>query len=381
MSKILSAILCLIVLAGRAQDSLIQIVFTSDVHYGITRAHFRDADSVQADVVNKAMLAAIDQLPAQVLPADEGVAAGSRINYLDALVITGDIANREEKGIQCAATSWMQFSTDYTGDLTTRDSRHQPTACWLTTGNHDVSNALGYCRPTDPARDASSLAGIYNWMLHPARKRTKADYNYATDKIHYSKDIGGIHFLFVNLWPDSAERHWIKEDLGTIKPGTPVLLFTHSMPDVEGRFFINPNGQHTINDSDKFENLLMEQFKDGPYADQPALIEQRSLVAFLKAHPAIKAWFHGHSNYNEFYDWHGPDKDLDLPCFRVDSPMKGKLSAKDETRLSFQLITIDPRTKTMTIRECLWNTSPEDPSLLKWGQHTTIDLHNTSPTS
>jgi hypothetical protein len=154
----------------------------------------------------------------------------------------------------------------------------------------------------------------------------------------------------------------------------PVLLFTHSMPAVDGRFFTNPNGRHTINDSDRFENLLTEQFKDGAHAGQPALIEQRSLAAFLKSHPAIKAWFHGHSNYNEFYDWHGPEGDLTLPCFRVDSPMKGKLSSKDETRLSFQFIAIDSRNKTMTVRECLWNTSPDHPSRLCWGQKRTISL-------
>jgi len=386
MNKILTALLSLLALAGRAQDrirqpddlmqqdGILQLVLTSDVHYGITRAHFRNADSVQATMVNKAMIAAIDKLPRQILPGDSGIDAGKRISYIDALVVTGDMANREEKGIQCAASSWQQFEADYTVGLTTKGSNRQRTALWLTAGNHDVSNALGYCRHTEPARDASAMAGIYNTMLHPALERTKADYNYATDKIHYSKDIGGLHLLFVNLWPDSTERRWIEEDLKTVKPGTPVLLFTHSMPDVEGRFFINPNGEHTINDSDKFENLLTEQFKDGFRADQPAAIEQRSLAAFLKQHPAIVAWFHGHSNYNEFYDWHGPDNDLTLHCFRVDSPMKGRLSSKDETRLSFQLITIDTRTKTMTVRECLWNTSPDDPSLLKWGQHRTVSL-------
>lgn len=374
MNKLLITILCLSALSGRAQDSILQIAFTSDVHYGITRPHFRKADSVPSAVANKAMVTAIDRLPSQWLPADSGIAAGSKVGYLDALVVTGDIANREEKGIQCADVSWMQFKNDYIGDLTTKDRDHLPTALWLTAGNHDVSNALGYTRPTEPARDASALAGIYDLMLQPTRYRTKEDYDYTTDKPHYSKDIGGIHLLFINLWPDSAERHWIEKDLERVKPGTPVLLFTHSMPEVEGRFFINPNGQHTINDSDKFENLLTQQFRDGQHIDQPALIEQRELVAFLKKHPAIKAWFHGHSNYTEFYDWHGPDNDLTLPCFRVDSPVKGKFSSKDETRLSFQLITIDTRTRTMTVRECLWNSTPDQPSILKWGQHITISL-------
>jgi len=146
------------------------------------------------------------------------------------------------------------------------------------------------------------------------------------------------------------------------------------MPDVESRFFTNPNGGHTINKEDNFENLLSEQFKDGSSYTQPALIEQKSLDSFLKNHPSIQAWFHGHSNYNEFYDRHGPANDLNLHCFRVDSPMKGKYSSKDETLLSFQVITIDTRTNTMTVRECRWNTSPDNPSLLQWGQQKTIHL-------
>jgi hypothetical protein len=81
-------------------------------------------------------------------------------------------------------------------------------------------------------------------------------------------------------------------------------------------------------------------------------------VQFLKKHANIKAYFHGNSNWNEFYTYKGPDKDVNLPVFRVDSPMKGKYSGKDETLLSFQLITIDPQKQEMTVRECLWNTVP-----------------------
>src|SRR5450432_2673761 len=70
---------------------------------------------------------------------------------------------------------------------------------------------------------------------------------------------------------------------------------------------------------------------------------QRELAAFVKAHPNIKAYFHGHNNGNEFYDWRGVDSDVTLPTFRVDSPMKGAVSGNDETKLSFQLVSIDTR--------------------------------------
>lgn len=371
---ILAVILTIFVFRCNAQDSVLQFVFISDVHYGITRAHFRGADSVPSTVVNQAMIAVINRLPALVIPPDGGVGSGRTIDAIDAILITGDIANREETGIQSAAASWAQFETDYGHKITTRGSNQQPTAIWLCAGNHDVSNTVGFWKPTNPATDASSLTGMYNSMMSPAHPLAVADYNYAIDKVHFSRDIGGIRLQFVNLWPDSAEQQWMEQDLKGLKPGTPVLLFTHSFPNVEARFFINPNGQHTINSVDRFENLLPEVFRDGQTIKDSAVYEQRGFVAFLKRHPEIRAYFHGHENYTEFYHWRGPDKDISLPCFRVDSPMKGKFSSKDETRLSLQLITIDTRTKEMTVRECLWNTVPGDPTVLVWGERRTIDL-------
>ncbi len=113
----------------------------------------------------------------------------------------------------------------------------------------------------------------------------------------------------------------------------------------------------------KFENLTTEYYKEGYKAagdDGSTDVEQRGWVKFLKAHPNIKAYFHGNSNWNEFYVYKGPDNDVSLPVFRVDSPMKGKYSSKDETKLSFQLISIDSKALKMTVRECLWDTNPTD---------------------
>jgi len=53
------------------------------------------------------------------------------------------------------------------------------------------------------------------------------------------------------------------------------------------------------------------------------------------------AYFHGHFQLTEFYTWKGPDNDIALNTFRSDSPMKGKFSGKDETKLAFQLIVFD----------------------------------------
>ena len=125
---------------------------------------------------------------------------------------------------------------------------------------------------------------------------------------------------------------------------------------------------------------MVEKLKDGLTTKSETTIEQRGFANFIKAHKNIKAYFHGNTNFNEFRSYTGPDKDIDLKIFRVDSPMKGEVSgldAKDgkgdETKLSFQVISLDGETKTLTVRECLWNTSGAT-SPLVWGQTSTISL-------
>ena len=211
--------------------------------------------------------------------------------------------------------------------------------------------------------------------MFPTATKTVATYNYSTDKIHYSKDVYGVHMVFVNMWPDETERTWIESNLKTVSSTTPVILFTHDQPTVESKHFTNPNGVHDINATDKFENLIPEVFKDGTKITDPSTLEQKSFVAFLKLHPNIKAYFHGNDNENKFYDYKGPDNDITLKTFQVDSPMKGNFSSTDETKLSFQLISIDTKTKTLTARECLWNSTPTNPSsAIVWGANVTISL-------
>ena len=153
---------------------------------------------------------------------------------------------------------------------------------------------------------------------------------------------------------------------------------TCALPISEGdvRHYINPFVPHTINAKDRFENLLSDQLEDDTQHD-PIVnkIEQRAFVKFLQAHRNIKAYFHGHENWNQFYTYIGPDRNVALPVFRVDSPMKGKESAKDETQLSFQLITIDSRKQLLTVRECFWNAKPKkNGGKLQWGSSQSVSL-------
>jgi predicted MPP superfamily phosphohydrolase len=341
--------------------SSINIVFTSDAHYGITRKNFRGASDVQSQVVNEGLVSQVNTLPNLTLPADSGVNSGRQVTAIDYLVEGGDIANRMETPIQSAAASWAQFETDYLHGLHLLGHNGKPATVLMVPGNHDISNAIGYAKTMSPLTDPTSMVKIYNLMLAPKTPMTNEAYNYTADKINYSRNIKGVHFMFITLWPDSAERIWMQKDLDTVSATTPVILFTHDQPTCEAKHFTNPIPPYNMTVKNKFENLTAEHYKEADTAskdDGATAIEQRGWVKFLKAHRNIKAYFHGNSNWNEFYVYKGPDNDVNLNVFRVDSPMKGKYSAKDEKLLSFQLISLDPKSQLMTVRECLWNTEP-----------------------
>jgi hypothetical protein len=257
---------------------------------------------------------------------------------------------------------------DYIDGLKLHDRAGAGTPLYVVPGNHDVSNAIGSYKPMKPAIDKTALAEIYNLMLRPATLKTMDSFDYPRDKMLVSHDIGGMHFVFITLWPDSSVRAWMENDLKNVSAGTPVILFAHDPPEGDAKHFINPGGKHDMNKTDQYENLLSDPFTD-------MVTERRSLEAFLLKHPNITAYFHGHNNWNQFYDWTGPDHAFALHTFRVDSPMKGRFSGADETKLSYQIATIDTAARTMTVREVLWNANPNDPnSPIIWGGSTTVAL-------
>jgi len=375
-------LLSLLAPGARAAEAppLVEFVFTSDVHFGITRGYFRGGANVDAKTVNEALVETINRLPGAVLPDDHQLKAGQPVGPIDFVAITGDIANRQELypvHIQSAAASWKQFETVYIDGLTLKDRAGSPTQLLIVPGNHDVSDAIGAPSKMLPATDATSLTEMYNRMMHPAKPLTPDTYNFATDKINYSRNFGGVHAVFLTMWPDTIERAWMEKDLKNVSASTPVFIFCHDQPDLDTRHLTNPNGNHSINRTDNFENVVSDICADGPTADAPTTIEQRALVAFLKAHKNIVAYFHGHSNWTEYYTWKGPDDDIALNVFRSDSPMKGKTGAKDETKLAFEIVIVDAAAQKMTVRECLWDKHKRENPVsapVDWGISTTVSI-------
>jgi hypothetical protein len=379
------------------------ILYTSDAHYGLKRAAFSGMSSAQQ--VNGALVAVMNSMPTAMLPIDGGVYNGQQLGVVDFVVETGDAVNRSDGTVypfsKAPATStWPQFAADYFTKLNVKNASGNKAPLYMTPGNHDVSNAIGYTKaPLNAASglDATAYVEIHNLMMtnKPVITNTAfigstpdfttAAASYATNRVVTSRDVKGVHFVFVGMWPDSVARPLIDADLAKVPATTPVILFTHDQPDAESKHFTNPISPFTINATNKFENLLAETFAEAtpfntPYSDAAgttpiaSTIEQRAFVTWLKTHRNIVAYFHGNDNYNQFYTYTGPDNDISLNVFRVDSPMKGVVTGLDAadkkgdpTKLSFHVITIGSDLKNMTVREYLWNTKA-------WGASKTVSL-------
>lgn len=347
----------------------LQFVYVSDLHYGLNRT-FRGRELTPAYMVNRAMIDEINRLPGIDFPSDGGVKAGKAVGATDYLIITGDITNRAQKNIQSAAASWRQFEKDWTGGrLTLKNEAGQPAPLLIAIGNHEASNAVGHYKVA--VKDNTPCVAIYNMMMRPGRPLTRRTFDYDRDKINFSLTAKGVHLAFLQLWADSVERRWLDDDLRKTGP-LPTLVFAHDQPEAVARHFINPNGRHDINATDRFENILTDTCSVKGFKERPER-EYQQLTAFLEAHPAVKAWFHGHENYTQFYRWKGTDGRLNLPVFRVDSPMKGEVSSHDDTRLAFLVVTINTATMQLTAREYLWNAG-DRPASGRWGESCTISL-------
>ena len=74
MRKILVVIIAVVVTSTLlwAQSTEIQFIFTSDLHFGISRPAFRGAKDVEAHIVDTALVAQINNLQTGTFPSDGG---------------------------------------------------------------------------------------------------------------------------------------------------------------------------------------------------------------------------------------------------------------------------------------------------------------------
>jgi hypothetical protein len=366
-------------------------VYTSDAHYGIKRPAAGVFNGYSSGFqVNGAMVSEINKISDVTTPCnDGGLNACQNVGPVDFVVEGGDIANRSEGATskQAAATSWAQFKADYIDGLTLKDRNGNKSPLYIIPGNHDVSNAIGYYKSpmdTPAGLDATSYVQIYNMMMKPVTALINstlvgstpsfatAATSYASKRVNYSMDINGVHFVFMTMWPDSTARTWIDNDLNSVGSTTPVILFAHDQPDIETKHLTNPNGTKNINSTDKFENMVTDSASSTTITGD-SKTEQRALVAWLKTHKNIVAYFHGNDHINSNYIYTGPDNDISLNVIRVDSPMKGiqadgsNGSNTNPSLLAFKVVTIDAANQKLTVRDYMWNTKT-------WGTTTNLSL-------
>ena len=203
-----AALLLLMSLLAPARAELVQFIYTSDQHYGITRKAFRGLDKVSSREVNAAMVQAINTLPGISLPEDGGVRAGQPVQWADAVISTGDIANRmegtDERLIPSATECWDLFEKQYINGVSLKDRAGKAAEVLAIPGNHDVTNAVGFYKAMTPAKDNGSLLAMYNRANNTSLAPEAFDAK--RDKVFLNREYGGVRLLFVQMWPDSAAR-------------------------------------------------------------------------------------------------------------------------------------------------------------------------------
>ncbi len=371
----------------------VQFIILSDVHFGYIRKSPvpHTGTTTDALTINGYLLTSLNAVSGMTFPSDGGVGAGTTVGPIDMIAVTGDMANRNESGdgigtesanqVQSDAASWAQFTSVYLTGVTLQNKAGAQPPFLLSPGNHDISNAIGQ-RYIIPANiDDTSMRQMLSVATgSPPLAAGTIDQAYFTatnasgafiNKPNYSLNIGGVHFISISAWPDTGSRKWIDADLAAVPLTTPVMIFTHCYPDADPTLLSPPlttspystvAGPPTtagaVNDN---EAVISDVIDQSEYAsDTSSNVEQAAMTTWIKTHPNIVAYFHGHTNYNEMYEYNGPNKDIALNCFRIDSPMKGALSATSgkESLLSFDIATLDTTTGRMTVREIRWYPTP-----------------------
>src|SRR5262249_33899417 len=153
-----------------------------------------------------------------------GLNAGRAIGGVDFVVEAGDITNREEHteqlSIQSASASWSQFVEDYIKGVHLRDRSGHEARVFVVPGNHEASNAVGFYKTMSPPTDVTPLVEIYNLMLKPSQPETATGFDYARNRVFYTRDLGGVHFVFLHVWPDSVMRDRMEHDFAQVATST-----------------------------------------------------------------------------------------------------------------------------------------------------------------
>lgn len=102
-----------------------------------------------------------------------------------------------------------------------RQKNNNQSPLFLVPGNHDVSNAIGFYEKMSPAKDATSMAEIFNRTMNLSVLRTKGTYSYDKEKVFYkglksASDPGKLSFQVTSI-NEEAKTMTVREYLWNTK--------------------------------------------------------------------------------------------------------------------------------------------------------------------
>ena len=252
MSRLAAVILCLTALIA-APAAAVELTFfvTGDTHYGF----------VTPETQNLAVVNDMNALPGTAYPGSGGTVATPAF-----VAVLGDVAQRDDNpAYQAPAVAWQRF-LDHFGANGTDGLLHYPVRELL--GNHDYGNDFSYGGQIRAAITARH-GGLY-----------------------YSANIGGVHVVSLDIWPDAEVRTWLAGDLAALPANAPVILLQHDPP--------TPDSSHQ---------------------SQGFIIDTDSTAFYNTVAPYnVIGLFHGHDHSAASYTWNG------LSVYRPGSPTKGTAS-------------------------------------------------------
>jgi Calcineurin-like phosphoesterase/N terminal of Calcineurin-like phosphoesterase len=199
----------------------------------------------------------------------------------DFVIITGDLVKDALRVPEKEARGYYELFRQEIGKLTT--------PVWCIPGNHEIFGIERHL----------SLVSTQN----PLYGRKMYHYYFGPD--YYSFNYGGFHFIGLNsvefddLWyygrVDSTQIEWLKRDVATVNPSTPIITFQH-IPFFSGGFSMS-----TYEETGPMQSLVREH---GVLQYRQIVSNAREVLAILNGHnyPLALA---GHYHFQQKFSLEG----------------------------------------------------------------------------
>lgn len=211
---IFSLLLCLAAAAASYATDLTVFV-VSDTHF---------MKNEVASKFCKAGIQAMNNLPGTPYPPEVGNAT---VATPSAVLVCGDLCDGGSTRLGWATDKpcsyseanyqdqWSAFDYYFPVNGALGDNNRLKYPTYATGGNHDWWRYCGWKLDTSC------------YVVNKLRARYSPCCNIAEGDVYYSFDLDGIHFVSLGRFPDRHVLDWLKNDLASVGPNKPVVLFQH----------------------------------------------------------------------------------------------------------------------------------------------------------